>query len=443
MKDRSITYRQLLNLLFLLVFLSSSFDIFLNLKLGGFSFRFVYIIVILLFVISVADMIWKNTIHIKVLGIIPFLAWSLILIIFIPNTPLLARNIGYIVWLYIHFIFIAVCGNFIVTKKHVNQIIKLYLFSFLAVALFGLLQFSLALVGISILVEQWWILGRLARINGFSYEPSYYTTYLLIGFSLAYYLFRREINLFGRLPFYTAAVSLTAIILSTSRMGILVAALQVLCFELIVNRKNLIQLLLFVVGFSVVLGGTIIYIINNAEFGFLLSGLGIMGGSDHSSAERLDGLLTQLTIFGRNPLKGYSLGGVSQAIAFEKGVVSISQETIKPYDISMNIFVEVLTASGLIGFLFFLRYIYCLLIKSTLATKQKSYNNSTYILLKAFVWSLLFELIILCFNQSILRAYLWVHIGLLNGIYFVVKTQNTEKFELQTQESNLNNGTND
>lgn len=416
--------------MFLLVFLSSSFDIFLNLKIGGFSLRFVYIIILFMFVIYLADILRKDMIRIRIMGLVPFMIWSFLLIVFIPNTPLIGRNVGYILWLYIHFIFIAICSYFIVTIHNVNQIIRLYLLSFLVISIFGLSQFLLALLGVDLLVQQWWVEGKLARINGFSYEPSYYTTYLLIGFSLAYYLYRRQVNTFGKLPLYTVVISILSIVLSSSRMGILIAALQVFCFELLVNRKNAKQLILFLVGFIVVLGGAVAYIITNESLGFLIAGLGIVEGSDYSSAERIDGLLTQLTIFSRNPLKGYSLGGVSQAIAFEKGVTVISQETIKPYDVSMNIFVETLTASGLIGFLFFLWYIFCLLRKPKRIVLSNDLSNSMVILIKALVWSLLFEFVILCFNQNILRAYLWVHIGLLNGVYYAVKTNNKQSIAI-------------
>ncbi|MEZ0542589.1 O-antigen ligase family protein [Fibrella arboris] len=287
---------------------------------------------------------------------------------------------------------------------------------------FGLLQLCFGLIGIDLLVAQWWIEGRLPRLNGFSYEPSYYATYLLLGFSLSYYLYRKKFTIYKNIPLYTALITAIAIFLSSSRMGIVVAFLQVICFELVIERKSIKQLSLFLTITILVVSFLLIILITNENLSFLLSGLGVMGGSAHSSLERLDGFLTQITIFSRNPLKGYSLGGVSQAIAFEKGVTILSQETIKPYDVSINIFVEVLTASGIIGFIFFLRYIYCLLINTI--KKAKTYNkfDINSLLLNGFVWSLLFEFIILCFNQNILRAYLWVHIALLNGIFYQIKS---------------------
>ena len=49
-----------------------------------------------------------------------------------------------------------------------------------------MIQFALPVLGLGApLVKQWWIPGFLPRVNGFSYEPSYLATYLLIGFVFA------------------------------------------------------------------------------------------------------------------------------------------------------------------------------------------------------------------------------------------------------------------
>jgi hypothetical protein len=83
------------------------------------------------------------------------------------------------------------------------------------------------------LVKQWWIPGELPRVNGFSYEPSYFATYLLIGFVFTGSLRRNRSTLLpsGRL---LAIYWLTAIgiILSSSRMGIFFLFLDVLLSQL-------------------------------------------------------------------------------------------------------------------------------------------------------------------------------------------------------------------
>lgn len=425
--DISLTTTKVRHFLFLLIFLTSSYDIAANLVIGGFSFRSVYIFVLILTIFLVKEVIKKSYINLQFLGLFPFLLWSFLLTVFIPNTPLIGRNIGYMLWLFIHFVFIFISTYFIKNELSVNALVRLYLLSFILNSLLGLIQFVLGIVGYDLLIAQWWIQDQLPRLNGFSYEPSYYSTYLIIGFSTAYYLYRKNVNTFGRLPKYTFILTFVAIILSTSRMGIMIAVLQIICFELFLNRKNIRHTIIFVAVASSILIGVFYIFLLNENLLFLLSGLGIMGTSAHSSVERLDGFITQLEIFSRSPFRGYSLGGVSQVIAFEKGVTVFSQETIKPYDISINIFVEALTASGLIGFIFFLSYMYCLTFRPMKSIANLDETDEKALLMKAFVWGLLIELAILCFNQNILRAYLWIHIAVLNSIYFYMKRYCKEK----------------
>lgn len=409
-------------ILFFLIFITSSYDVFLNIRLGGFSFRFVYILILLLLLIYIYDSFKTNKLVLKHLGLNSFLIWALSLALFVPNTPLIGRNVGYLVWLFLHFS-LTVIASYFSSEKNIYSLLRLYMISFICSSIIGLMQLILGLLGISFYTEQWWIQDRLPRLNGFSYEPSYYSTYLMIGFSFSYFLYRKKV-LLNNLTKNTVIATFLGILLSTSRMGILVAVMQILFFELFIDKKSVKKVLFFILSFFTVLISLVIILLTNENLSFLLAGLGIMGGSAHSSIERLDGFITQIEIFSRNPLKGYSLGGVSQAIAFEKGVTNISQETIKPFDISMNIFIEVLTASGIIGFAFFMYYVYVLLIKSRRSYSSLTKNN--HIIMQSLVWGLLFEFIILCFNQNILRAYLWVHIAFLNSWYFATKAKIAE-----------------
>ena len=67
---------------------------------------------------------------------------------------------------------------------------RAYLWSFVAVALYGLLQFfgPLLLHVTMPFTVQWIVHGRVARINAFSYEPSYYATYMFIGWAMLFQL---------------------------------------------------------------------------------------------------------------------------------------------------------------------------------------------------------------------------------------------------------------
>ena len=129
-----------------------------------------------------------------------------------------------------------------------------------------------------------------------------------------------------------------------------------------------------------------------------MDGLGFDGHSAHSSSARINGLNTCFDIFKENPLGGYGLGGVDPIIADHRG---IEYSTLNN-GAAMSIVGEILVASGAIGTFLFIVYLLVLLR----LIKENDIHN-------ALVLALVFELIILCFNQNILRPYLWMHISIL------------------------------
>jgi len=164
----------------------------------------------------------------------------------------------------------------------------------------------------------------------------------------------------------------------------------------------------------------IIVIINYwNEINFLFSGLGIFGSSSHSSAPRIKTMIDTFRIFLKSPIIGYSLGGIPSAIAQLKGYNISTQIEAKNYE-GMNIFLEVLAASGIIGYIFFLLFIYLLYFKAFKIAKAIYYKNFTYsIIVKSLIFSLFWEMFILSMNQNILRPYLWIAIGMLSSSIFV------------------------
>ena len=112
-------------------------------------------------------------------------------------------------------------------------VLRWYVYSFAIIAIFGIVQFMLPLFGYpGLLVEQWWIPDRLARVNGFSYEPSYFATYLLIGAVFIRSLTHKHSSL---LPARTLStiywLSIGAIVVSSSRMGIAFAVFDVVLHQ--------------------------------------------------------------------------------------------------------------------------------------------------------------------------------------------------------------------
>lgn len=416
--------------LLFLVFLTSSFDVFLNLKLGGFAIRFAVLVMIILIIIYLAYQLLNSfNKRIKFLGATPFFIWFLFLTAFIPNSPILSRNIGYMAWLTIFTGFIIILPYFIETEQTFMKIIKIYLATFTMVAVFGLIQFSVGMAGIDLLTEQWWLDGSLPRINAFSYEPSYYSTYVLIAWVILFFLiiqnskFVRQFN--GGISFMIITLSL---LLSTSRMGLLIMFLIIITYTInqIKNtfltfklKKSALPIFLIFSSFVVVfLAGVIIYF---KKIKFMFTGLGLFGYAAHSSLMRITEFTDTLKAFWKSPFIGYSLGGIPPAIARLNGEWIYTQTDAKDFE-GMNIFAETLAASGIFGFPFFIAFLFIIFYKSYKLIKAlKPVNPEFSKLLFALLMGLFFELLILNMNQNILRAYLWIHIGIVNLSYFIGK----------------------
>ncbi|WP_141089886.1 hypothetical protein, partial [Campylobacter concisus] len=205
-------------LLFLL-FLSASFDIFLNLNIYGFNIRLFYAIEFLLFLIFIYKVVVSRVISIFVGGK-TIAIWFLFIMVFVPNTTFIVRSIGYALWLFFSILLILLMVNMLKNIVLFYKIFNLFVLSFFIISCFGIMQFIAGLIGIDLLVSQWWEYGRLPRVNGFSYEPSYYATYMIIGWSILLYIYYHGFILQKKYKLYFYIITIS-IFISSSRMGIL------------------------------------------------------------------------------------------------------------------------------------------------------------------------------------------------------------------------------
>ncbi|MBV8864762.1 MAG: hypothetical protein JO210_05110 [Acidobacteriaceae bacterium] len=317
--------------------------------------------------------------------------------------------------------------------RSVLTVLRWYTYSFALVAIFGIIQFLLPFLGVrGLLVTQWWIPDVLARVNGFSYEPSYFATYLLIGFVFTGSLRK---NLSSLLPARTllAIYWLIAIgiVLSSSRMGIFFMLIDIFLSQLRPWRsfladflrlriascklRPLIPSFLSIALISVIASGTSLAIENNPAIALMfLNGTGISDTAAHSVVQRENTLEETFTVFIQHPVIGRSLGGVSVAIAGLEGVKVQSFEASKDFE-GMSVFAEALAASGVIGIIPFI----CFLIVTFREPLRLARVAAPFytVLLHALLRSLLFAWAILQFNQNMLRPYLWTHLAILAMVY--------------------------
>lgn len=411
--------------LFYLSVFTTSFDVFLVVNLG-FNFRATQLFVIFPIFFGIARALHKGNLSLPV-GFKSLLIWTLFILAFIPNTTFLLKSVGYGFWLVFDVLLVLATVQIFNTENKINELITYYLYSFFFVAIFGLFQFFMPILHLGApLVQQWWIPGVLPRISGFSYESSFFATYMLMGWVLSAYLLDSGNTLVNqrRLKIIFMTISLV-MILSSSRMGWLMmfawfAQYPIrFLFNLAKGRMNkrlLVSSVRVVLLLSLLATGGI-WIIGMDNIPTLFAGLGLFEESGSWSADtRLNSLNNTLQVFLDNPLIGHSLGGVSSAIGALHGVYVDNIDLGKEYE-GNSIFVEVLAASGLFGFIPFVLYIYAILRKPFKLAKVA--DNSGKDLLIGTTLALFFEFMILQFNQIILRPYLWLHIAILSALYSV------------------------
>lgn len=412
---KKITGRQIINILIWLSIMTSSFDIVLSIRIAGMTFRFTQIVMIFVAVIYVIDVIRKGVIR-KPVSIGNMIMVIIFNTIFIFNSLDVFNAVGYDFWLMLDFVYVLVMVHFFSQEK-VETVVRNYIICFFIMGIIGLIQWLLQFFDIYFFVTQ---ISNMYRCNGFSYEPSYYSTYMIMGWTVCAYLL--ENNCYAVLKkhwLYMITGTITiALILSTSRMGWLMMALWFVV-RLVVNRKKFFtgkmkksMFLLLIFLFIAVIGGVYIIIGHWNKFvSVFLQGLGIFGTASHSSSARIQDLYDTFNIFKQSPWIGYSLGGLDAQIAKLKNIIYAGN------GMTMCITVEALAAFGIIGFAFFARYFYTI-FKKSIKLARKLPKEYGYII-KAVLWALVMELGILQMNQNILRVYLWIHIGIVSVVYFI------------------------
>lgn len=441
----------ILTILLFLIFLTSSFDVILNFELVGFTFRANQILCLPLFLYYLYLVIKKRKIE-WVLGSKSLIIWTIITLLFTFNTILPSMNIGYHLWLIFNIVLIFSIVGIVNDKEFSKRVLKLYVISFTIMAVWGMLEFLIGCLGFTPeFIKQWWIPGLFPRVNGFTFEPSYYATYMLIGWTMVRVLaMNNEYTKKEKIFLWSSvAVDTIAIILSSSRIGIGFMAMfegfnwlrkfwefiktkdkKILNF-LIKDALTVIAICICYVGMVVGIGKIEQNISKkedgkkpeqgqNQMMGMLLNGTGIGNTSSHSVSEREEHFVNVLKVFAQSPIFGKGLGGIYAQMTINKGlnVFEVSPQDVTP---GICIFAEVLAGSGIIGFIFFATYIIVLIVEPLKLSKKANKTQKNVIF--ALVLALIMELGILQLNQNILRPYLWIHIAMISMYYNIIKNE--------------------
>jgi O-Antigen ligase len=383
-------------------------DIFFVIPIGGFTLRIFQIVLVPVLLKGVWDLVNRSIWPLK-FGYL--LLWTLFILCFVPNTLLVSRNIAYALWLVFSVLMVLGITSCVDTPDKFKTVLRWYIYSYGFSAAFGLSQFVLPLVGLHpFLVQQWWFPDTLARINGFTYEPSYYASYMIAGWITIDYLRYKKF----RIPHIELCYWLVtiALVLSTSRMGWVVMLLWLAIRMFWSIRQGTFLWRRMIVAASI--AGTLILTaaiwigLRTADISFLLNGLGLLeDAGSYSSQERWDLTMQTLRIYADHPIVGVSLGGIAPIIGQQNGVAMNDNEDAKTTEGQCTT-AEVLAASGTIGFAFYVLYMSGLVVVTFRSSSD---------LVKALGFGFIFLLMILQFNQNILRFYLWFHIALMSAAY--------------------------
>ena len=146
------------------------------------------------------------------------------------------------------------------------------------------------------------------------------------------------------------------------------------------------------------------------------SGIGVAGASAHSVSQRWQATKDTFKIFLNNPIIGVSLGGIPSHRAKLYGKIITTQVEAKNYE-GLNVLLETLAASGLIGYLFFLLFwtnivrLHWRLKKKILKLREVKIKSSLLPIVNSLGIMIISEFFALLMNQNILRPYLWLSIG--------------------------------
>jgi hypothetical protein len=346
-------------------------------------------------------------------------------VVCLPWSLYLDRSLGYVSFCLLDMLLVLVFVQYFRTERQLRMLISATLWSFIAIAIFGLVQLLAGLFGIELLVQEWWIPGHLPRINGLSYEPSYFATYLIPGVVLAAYLLRARSEVVPRWVLRACFILCVAVIvLSTSRLGMMVLLGWLIVISLwrvgIWARNPRFSKKLFLKALVVcfVAFASAVVVVRNFDgistaagyLSFLSSGITLPGEGGGSSDTRLEELMMTINAFLSHPIMGTGIGGLPVLIGAQKGVVVQSIGDAKANE-GMSIFVELLASTGVVGGMLVLGFGYQ--VFKALIVGIRTMPVWRRHLALGCSWALLWIIVALQFNQNFLRLYLFVDIAVL------------------------------
>lgn len=413
---RSKAFEKLTLVLLFLSFLTSSWDIFGTLTIDGYTFRVCALTLSMLMGLSIIKI--KSDGFFYPAGFFWLLAACLVNWLACFKDGLYKNEIAHALW----FTFLVggyfFVPNLVASRKILKNTLVLYMASFFILSVFGFFQLFLFLIfWKELFITQWIVPGVFPRVSGFSYEPSYYATYLITGWSLCYFYVCQEPNSKKILNWILYTVLAIGLAVSSSKgiiggeLLILLSGFLIIIFKPVFGfrRGSVIAatgfgfaafFLYLSLAFSVIGSKPRI----QEDIKPFLQGTGLIATGSHSVAARWDSTGATFDVFKENYLIGVSFGGIPYKIA------KVNGETIQDYeDFKANqgnsVLIECLAALGAFGF-FCLCGCFFNIVRALWGPKRLVSPKVAV----ALVGALIVSLIALQFNQNLFRFYFWLFI---------------------------------
>jgi hypothetical protein len=430
---------------------TASFDTILNFDVGG-SLRFCQILMLLVFMAALAHAI-QNGRLLWPRGSSSLSVWMLVQLILIPLGGVLFIGVEF----YLQLIFMAFCIFALVQlygqSDLIESLMRMYLLSYIFAALFGLFEFIIPFFGLvsleNVLIRQWIIHGKVARISGFNYEPSYYATYLIMGWIMLVELRVSKAKIAEGTLWKWATIAVTAaLILSSSKTAWIFMIVELIARAFPFLAKNFRAFMREWFGGRVLTPRVSRHIVRNAfvlvimlvigaaflsqfikDPAIFLSGTGLGHQPAHSLNDRSGAARATIDAFKEHPFVGRSLGGVAVYIASRDGIIVTTLEQAHSYW-GFPVLMDVLVASGIFGFIPFLMFLYANTFGALrLASRLWPQERAKWV--RALARAMIFEWLALMSDQNLLRIYIWFHIAMVAVVAYHLEYAPAPEFSWQ------------
>jgi O-antigen ligase len=299
------------------------------------------------------------------------------------------------------------------SRADVERALRVSVLALATIACLGLLQWTIgALGGDPPLVTQW--MEGLPRINGLSYEPSYFAFSTTAGLALALAAVLWQPGFLAPLPAALAgAAMVVALLLSSSRSGwiglALLSGLAGLATSLrwrTLGRAQRRALAVLGAGYLLAAG---LLATTQLDSYARMARRGLDLEERSSSAPRLEGVQQALAMFRAHPLLGVGIGQFGGALA-EARALDLEPQRMDQL-VTFNLYAELLAEDGLFGLLLVLAAL--LLVARAcwqLVRSAQPRDQALGVALAtagALVFGVMFQ-----FNQTLFRTDVWCLIGL-------------------------------